>query len=140
VLSLVAGGLYLYVAGHLPQVSVGNPPKPIPEFGFSQAFRILTFSNSPFGTHARFWAVLLAISGFLLIPAIFGAAVGIVIGEIVARGNAQKTAASAEGTADAGAEMLRDVEEKKKKYAEWRGRSTRSAAPEATTPDKGHQQ
>jgi hypothetical protein len=48
--------------------------------GWSLAFNILTARASPFGTTAGGWAVLLAVFGFLLVPAVAGAVAGLVLG------------------------------------------------------------
>jgi hypothetical protein len=48
--------------------------------GWNLAFNILTARASPFGTAAGGWAVVLAVWGFLLIPAVAGAVAGLVLG------------------------------------------------------------
>jgi hypothetical protein len=108
-LCLVVGGLFLVVAVNLHQGLIGSPPRPSAEYGFSQAFRIFTNASSPFGTRASFWAVLLALSGILVVPAMIGGVAGIVLGEIVARANYAEAVISEAKTADADAKMLSDA-------------------------------
>jgi hypothetical protein len=52
--------------------------------GWNLAFNILTARSSPFGTTAGEWAVLLAVWGFLLVPAVAGAVAGLVLGAYLA--------------------------------------------------------
>lgn len=51
-------------------------------FGWANAFSVFMLSTKPFGEGVGLQGVLLALSGFLAVPAIVGAIAGLVIGEI----------------------------------------------------------
>lgn len=74
IFGVVTVGLLALVAGQLHGYTQDNVG------GWNLAFNILTARASPFGTTAAGWAVLLAVWGFLLIPAVAGAVAGLVLG------------------------------------------------------------
>jgi hypothetical protein len=53
-------------------------------FGWDNAVSVFMLSTKPFDTHVGLPATLLAICGFVFVPAMTGAVAGLVLGEIVA--------------------------------------------------------
>lgn len=51
--------------------------------GWGLAFNILTARASPFGTRAGVWAVILAVWGFLMVPAVAGAVAALILGAYI---------------------------------------------------------
>jgi hypothetical protein len=79
--------------------------------GWNLAFNILTARASPFGTPAGVWAVILAVWGFLLVPAIAGAVAAFILGAYLTR---------TESSIDHAVEMLNS--DSAKRFQEAQGR------------------
>jgi hypothetical protein len=56
--------------------------------GWNLSFNILTARASPFGTPAGGWAIILAVWGFLLVPALAGAVAALILGAYLTRSQA----------------------------------------------------